>query len=177
MTASELKPILDRHKSWLAGEAGGHRADLGGADLGGAVLTRAVLTRANLRSAILRSAILSGAILSGAKELPAIDGVEGFRWMLLGAVNAEGCSLDMDTWHTCETVHCLAGWVVTIHPQGKILESIFETPTAAALILTACGETIPDFYDTGEGAEGRALNWLRSGKQEDPATETANAGS
>ena len=61
----------------------------------------------------------------------------------------------MDSWHACETTHCLAGWVVTIHKQGELLESIYGTGTAGALILNACGEKIPDFYDTTEGADER----------------------
>lgn len=33
MTRTELSEILERHRKWLAGEAGGQRADLCGADL------------------------------------------------------------------------------------------------------------------------------------------------
>ena len=33
MTRTELSEILERHRKWLAGEAGGQRADLRGADL------------------------------------------------------------------------------------------------------------------------------------------------
>lgn len=38
MTRTELSEILERHRKWLAGEAGGQRADLRGADLRGADL-------------------------------------------------------------------------------------------------------------------------------------------
>ena len=72
----DLKQILELHKKWLDNEAGGKRADLGGADLGGAYLSGAHLggaylsdadlRSANLRSANLRSADLRGADLSGA---------------------------------------------------------------------------------------------------------------
>lgn len=38
MTRTELSEILERHRKWLAGEAGGQRADLCAADLCGADL-------------------------------------------------------------------------------------------------------------------------------------------
>ena len=38
MTQTELSEILERHRKWLAGEAGGQRADLRYADLRGASL-------------------------------------------------------------------------------------------------------------------------------------------
>jgi len=56
MTKTELLEILGKHRKWLAGEAGGQRANLRGANLRGADLSRADLSRADL----------SGADLSGA---------------------------------------------------------------------------------------------------------------
>lgn len=38
MTQEELNVILDKHKMWLSGKAGGEKADLGGANLHGADL-------------------------------------------------------------------------------------------------------------------------------------------
>ena len=38
MTRTELSEILERHRKWLAGEAGGQRANLSGANLSGADL-------------------------------------------------------------------------------------------------------------------------------------------
>ena len=76
MTRTELSEILERHRKWLAGEAGGQRAglryadlseaDLRGADLSGADLSGADLHYADLRYANLCGANLSGADLSGA---------------------------------------------------------------------------------------------------------------
>lgn len=43
MTRTELSEILERHRKWLAGEAGGQRADLRGANLRGADLCGADL--------------------------------------------------------------------------------------------------------------------------------------
>jgi hypothetical protein len=158
-------------------------ANLGGADLRSANLRSADLGSANLRSANLGGADLGGANLGGAdlgganlrsaawthdgRKLP-IDHVPDLRAKVLAAVERDGCSLKMDQWHTCETTHCLAGWVVTLHPQGRLLESLLSPSTAAAVILDACGESIPDFYDTGLGGDARAMNWLRTGVQADP---------
>ena len=56
MTRTELSEILERHRKWLAGEAGVQRANLRYADL----------RSADLRGADLSEADLSGANLSGA---------------------------------------------------------------------------------------------------------------
>ena len=53
MGEQELKDILEKHKKWAKGEAGGQRADLRGADL-----QRADLRGADLRGADLRRADL-----------------------------------------------------------------------------------------------------------------------
>ena len=58
MTRTELSEILERHRKWLAGEAGGQRADLREADLRGADLCGADLRYADLRGANLRGADL-----------------------------------------------------------------------------------------------------------------------
>jgi hypothetical protein len=50
------------------------------------------------------------------------------------AVSVEG-ALDMRTWHTCETTHCRAGWVVTLAgADGKELEQKTSTEFAARQI-------------------------------------------
>ena len=151
-----------------------YRADLSGADLSGANLSRANLYRANLSGANLSGADLSDANLSRADlsdaNLPAITSMPDIRQKVLAAVTAEGCSLNMRSWHICNTTHCLGGWIVTIHPQGRLLESFASigTGTAAALILHASGEKIPNFFDTSDGSSERAMNWLRTGSQTDP---------
>jgi len=53
--------------------------------------------------------------------------------------------LDMRYWHSqCGTVHCLAGWAATIHPQGKELDMLFGTPAAGKILFP--GAT-PYFYN------------------------------
>ena len=63
----------------------------------------------------------------------------------------------MSSWHTCETTHCRAGWVVTLAgKEGKELEKFFNTEFAAMMIYDA---SCPDykinparFYDSNEEA-------------------------
>jgi hypothetical protein len=56
----------------------------------------------------------------------------------------------MGNWHTCDTTHCRAGWVVALAGEGgRALEWAYGTPSAAALIYMASDpslERIPDFY-------------------------------
>jgi hypothetical protein len=47
-------------------------------------------------------------------------------------------ALNMSSWHTCDTTHCRAGWVVTLAGQkGKELESKTSTLFAAMMIYKA----------------------------------------
>jgi len=71
MEKEKLAQILDLHKKFVSGEAGGKRADLQGADLRranlrGAYLQDADLQGADLQGAVLRGAYLQGAVLRGA---------------------------------------------------------------------------------------------------------------
>lgn len=66
MTMDKLKEVLELHRKWFYGEAGGKRADLRGADLYEADLRGANLRGADLRGADLYEADLRGADLFGA---------------------------------------------------------------------------------------------------------------
>jgi len=139
-------------------------ADLSGADLSGANLSGADLSRANLRGADLSGANLSGADLSGADlsgaDLPKIDRYENLRGDICARVCATPQHLEMSAWHTCETTHCLAGWATVIHPQGRLLESIYGTSAAAAIIFHVCEGEVPDFHSDNE----TAMKWLKGEK-------------
>ena len=139
-------------------EADLSEADLSGADLRWANLSEADLSGANLSEADMRWANLSRANLSGAK-LPAVEAMPTLKVDILNAVNTTpfDCKLDMTQWHTCETVHCLAGWAVTLHPNGKQLESLIGTNAAGALIFNASVGEVPDFYSS----EDTAIEWLK----------------
>jgi hypothetical protein len=61
----------------------------------------------------------------------------------------------MSTWHTCETTHCRAGWVVTLAGEaGKKLEAFHNTELAAMLIYRESGSPINParFYDGNKAA-------------------------
>jgi hypothetical protein len=62
-TPEQLANILDLHRKWLRGEAGGSRANLTEANLSGANLTEANLSGANLTEANLSGANLTRAYL------------------------------------------------------------------------------------------------------------------
>ncbi len=65
ISEQELKDILAKHKDYLAGKAGGVRANLSGANLYGANLYGASLSGANLYGANLYGANLSNTSLQG----------------------------------------------------------------------------------------------------------------
>lgn len=112
-------------------------------------LEDAVLSGANLSDADLRGANLSGAVLRG---VPSIKNIHRTIYEAASKSNA----LDMSTWHTCETTHCRAGWVV--HLAGKAGAAMeFRTGTAAAAALIYLKSDpklnkIPDFYADNEAA-------------------------
>ncbi len=63
----------------------------------------------------------------------------------------------MATWHTCNTTHCRAGWVVTLAGEaGKKLERFYNTPLAAMLIYDASAPGFKinpgRFYDSNDDA-------------------------
>ena len=129
-------------------------ANLRGAYLRGAYLRGAYLRGANLRDANLRDAYLSGADLSGA-DLRGAPVIPDIHREVYEAASQPG-ALDMGDWHTCETTHCRAGWVVALAGEaGKGLEDKIGTPAAATLIYLASDpnlEKFPDFYCSNDAA-------------------------
>lgn len=70
------------------------------------------------------------------------------------AVSVPG-ALDMGDWHTCDTTHCRAGWVVHLAGQaGYDLERKTDTGFAAMKIYRASGYNINParFYDSADDA-------------------------
>ena len=125
------------------------------ADLSGAVLSGAVLRGADLSDAVLRGAVLRGADLSDADWLPKIENIHQRVFEAASAKDA----LDMATWHKggyCGTTHCRAGWVVVLAgPGGRVLEGVYGTGTAAALIYQASDpslEQIPNWIASNSEA-------------------------
>ena len=162
-----MKEILEAHKLWLETNGrDGERADLRGADLRGADLRGADLSGADLRWADLSGADLRGVDLSGADlrgaELRGVElrlSVQNPDPDLIKKVAEAALSgnLDMDTWHSeCGTAHCIAGWAVTLHPEGKGLEEKSSSYLAGRLLLG--DEAAEHFFDDNE----TALEWLKT---------------
>src|SRR5690348_5739922 len=86
--------------------------------------------------------------------VPAVPVVEDLHKKLYAAVS-QPAALSMANWHTCETTHCRAGWVVHLAGEpGKKLEQFFNTELAAMKIYAASGYKINPsrFYDSNEDA-------------------------
>jgi hypothetical protein len=126
-------------------------AYLEGADLKGAYLKGACLEGADLKGAYLEGADLKGAIQGGKKlDIPTL---EKPYTQILSAIKGEGNSLDMRDWHTCETTHCIGGWVTHLAGEkGKALESFVGPLAAATLILKRSGTRIPNYFAENEKA-------------------------
>jgi hypothetical protein len=61
----------------------------------------------------------------------------------------------MGDWHTCETTHCRAGWIVHLAgEEGYALEQFHNTCLAAQLIYRESGYEINPcrFFDSGPDA-------------------------
>lgn len=80
--------------------------------------------------------------------------METKTWITYEAVSQPN-ALDMAAWHTCETTHCRAGWVVHLAGEpGYELERKTSAAFAAQQIYKASGYRInPNrFYDDNEAA-------------------------
>jgi len=64
--------------------------------------------------------------------------IENIHQKVYEAATGKPEALDMSTWHTCETTHCRAGWVVFLAGEaGKRLEQHTSTLFAALQIYGA----------------------------------------
>lgn len=92
---------------------------------------------------------------------------------VLAAVEKPG-ALCMNTWHTCETTHCRAGWIVTLAGEkGRALELASGTLFAAMQICKASspiGVSPVRFFETDE----IALADMRRCAAEEKALEVAS---
>ena len=86
--------------------------------------------------------------------VPEIPVIEDIHKKLYAAVSRPQ-ALDMDNWHTCDTTHCRAGWVVHLAGEaGYELERKTSALFAAQQIYKASGYEISPvrFYDDNEKA-------------------------
>jgi hypothetical protein len=71
---------------------------------------------------------------------------------ILAALEAGG-TLDMQSWHTCETTHCRAGWAIHLAgAAGKAIEARLGSQRAGAEIYRASTGRVPHFFATTERA-------------------------
>jgi len=95
----------------------------------------------------------SGDATNPLANIPAIPNI---HQRLLEAVTAPNHDLIMSDWHTCETTHCRAGWIVTLAgEQGKNLEKATSTEFAAMQIYKASSPIRVSpvrFYETKDAA-------------------------
>lgn len=127
-----------------------HSANLADSNLKEADFTLANLENTNFDGANIRNVKFTGARLKGA-DLPKIAVVEN----LFSTIHDKICKgegrLDMDYWHSCETVHCIAGWAVHLAGvAGRVAEELLSTQVAAALIINqSCpylDGVVPNFH-------------------------------
>ncbi|MBO9613394.1 MAG: hypothetical protein J7619_11895 [Dyadobacter sp.] len=81
--------------------------------------------------------------------------IENIHQKVLEAVSAPNV-LDMQSWHTCDTTHCRAGWVVFMAgEEGRKLEQKTTTAFAAMMIYKASSEirvSPTRFYESNDVA-------------------------
>jgi hypothetical protein len=150
----------DLHGSNLRGvnlsNADLYGSNLYGSNLGGADLSGVNLSNANLRGSNLYGAYLSGAVIDGLAIPSETETAPLLRQVAQSALAASD-ALDMGRWHTCETVHCIAGWAIALSGEkGRELEDQYGSANAGMLLLGV--EAATHFYDDNETAR----NWLRS---------------
>jgi|LakMenEpi03Aug12_release.lakeMendotaPanAssembly.Ray.scaffolds.fasta_scaffold96433_5 hypothetical protein len=134
-------------------------ADLSGANLSGANLSGADLHGANLHGANLHVANLYGADLSDAVGIPvAVDCSDRLR-AVAAVATASQDGLNMDSWHTCQTTHCIAGWAIHLAGKtGRILEELHGPELAGRMLLGH--EAATHFHDSNEDARAWLLSLL-----------------
>lgn len=87
--------------------------------------------------------------------MPTVPVIENIHQKVYEAAS-QSDGLNMDTWHTCDTTHCRAGWVVFLAgEEGKKLEAHTSTQFAASMIYKASSPirvSPPRFFESNEVA-------------------------
>jgi hypothetical protein len=94
-------------------------------------------------------------VTKGIKPSSFIPKIDNIHQKVYAAVSACAASLEMGTWHTCETTHCRGGWVTTLAgDEGRALEMFHGPLLAAQLIYRESGYNINParFFDSNEDA-------------------------
>lgn len=96
----------------------------------------------------------AGTTASASFVVPPIPVIPDIHKAVFAAVS-QPKALDMGAWHTCETTHCRAGWVVHLAGEaGYALEAFHNTELAAMLIYRESGYPINParFHDSDKVA-------------------------
>jgi hypothetical protein len=108
------------------------------------------------RGADLRCADLSGAKI-GNELIPTDEQAAPLLAEVAAAALACDDALNMSTWHTCETTHCIAGWAIKLAGErGAALEAEYGSQSAGMALLGV--EAALHFFDTDTAAR----EWLRT---------------
>ena len=82
--------------------------------------------------------------------------IENVHQRVLAAAVSQPSALAMDTWHTCDTTHCRAGWIVQLAgAAGRELEKRTSTLFAAMQIYKASSPIRvfpPRFFESNDVA-------------------------
>jgi hypothetical protein len=87
--------------------------------------------------------------------VPEIPVITDIHKAVYAAVTNPNHNLDMSDWHSCETTHCRAGWIIHLAgKEGYALEERTDTVFAAMQIYKASGYEISPcrFFDSNEEA-------------------------
>jgi hypothetical protein len=86
-------------------------------------------------------------------DIPKIDNINTY---VLSLISQKGCKLEMGLWHTCDTSHCIAGWIGTQYPE---LEKKYGTETFGYMVyINSSSLPIPNFHEMDDE---KALNNLK----------------
>lgn len=164
MTRAELL------RRYAEGERDFRGLDLRATDFEGCYLRRVDLTGADLRDADLRRADLEGATLTGARGLrvPVVLGIAG---LVLEQISEHPETHDQGVWHSeCDTMHCVAGWVVRLAGEAgdELEERLDSTQSAAEQILRASHGELS--YPLPFAPSDDPIPWLRALAAKNSAT-------
>ncbi len=101
----------------------------------------------------LTGADLTHANLTGADGLPEAPVVPNLATAILARVEANPVALEMRSWHTCGTTHCVAGHAIDIAGRaGYAPEKAVGASVAGAMIWFRSTGSVPNFHADNESA-------------------------
>ena len=128
-----------------------HDTDFTAADIHYSVLTGSDLTDADLTDADITGVDLTEANIQGVKGLGTRETEMEFAQWLLKELTNEHLFLEMSTWHTCSTTHCIAGHWDNEALNGK--EASTQIPTLAKYFSASESEALAALARVASGEE------------------------